>query len=624
MRTIALVIFQTVIISICVEEYALGESLVVDTFDDGIQNRLGGYRNGFSSATSKAAIRRVDAVHRGHRGRSLRVTATKNNAGFCGAWIHLFDFQQKAPTYFDASRYQYLSLWFHGNSMPVSVRLADRQLVVKESSIQVGIVSAESDRSDQWREMLIPLNSATGIDLTQLGAVVLQFEEAGPHEVHVDDISFKQGADDQTPFSNPKRQTSRASSPSAMWVWNTKQLLLSRAEQTRLFRFCLVHEIDQLWMQLPYRRGKTGCNVTSPNELRELIRSAKEAGIHVHALDGHPEFSQPHRHQELLDVVDAIVRFNKSSSAESRFHGIHFDNEPYLLVGWADKNYRQDILHNFLQINTECQRRATEAGMVFGIDIPFWWHARDPITNRPIGDVRFRGKLQPASFHCLELFDNVGVMNYRAMCDGADGMIAHGQELMKQADLVGKAVVYQGVETFISQPTTVWFVPGIQYEPSGTAIRRHPPALAQRSHMDGFRLRAWDDGKRVHVGVELPTDIHSANRVSVNLRAAKCLSQIRETLGIDGVELDDAWIAQRVKSEPSLSEFRLKPIEHDGQQLAGFQVTSKMLPKITFANRTMQHFLAESQAADQYFSRFSSHSGLAIHYYESFQALTLD
>lgn len=625
MRSLTLAIRQAVVFSSCVGSAVGGDSFVVDTFDDGIQNQLCGYRNGFSSGESTAAIRRVDTVRRGQRGRSLRITATKGETGFCGVWVHLFDFRQDSPAVFDASRYRYLSLWLQGNNKPISVRLADRHLVVKESSIKVATVTPAKDEAGKWQEVIIPLDSATGVNLTQLSAVVLQFEESGSHEVYADDISFKHRADDQIPFSNPQQPTAISKRSSAMWVWNTQQLMQSREEQTRLFRFCGVHEIDQLWIQLPYKRMKTGCEVTTPEKLRSLVRGASESGILVHALDGHPEFSQPHRHQELLDVVDAIIRFNKSSSINGRFHGVHFDNEPYLLVGWADPTYRQQILKSFLAINVECQRQATQTGMVYGIDIPFWWHARDPKTDTPIGDVMFRGKLQPASFHCLELFDNVGVMNYRAMCDGADGMIAHGQELLQKADDVGHAVVYQGVETFISPPTGVWFVAGIEHDQFAAAIRKHPIALAQRSHMNGFRLRAWDDGKRVHVGVELPAKVDDWNRSSVEATAAECLHRIAHILHpSDGAVLQAAWVAQQVKADPTLSEFHRKPIEYDGRQLAGFQVTSRMLPKITFANRTMRHLLEETESANQYFSRFQSHSGLAVHYYESFRALTLD
>jgi len=57
-------------------------------------------------------------------------------------------------------------------------------------------------------------------------------------------------------------------------------------------------------------------------------------------------------------VVDAVIVFNRESPAEQRFDGIHFDNEPYLLLGWKDRLRREQILREFLELNVECQRPA--------------------------------------------------------------------------------------------------------------------------------------------------------------------------------------------------------------------------------------------------------------------------
>ncbi len=562
-------------------------------------------------------MRRVSDVQRGPSGKSLRIEATRGESGFCGVWVHLFDFRASSPKYFDVTRYSHLSLWVKGNPSSFSIRFADRRLVEKEDSREVATPSPTE--TSAWREILIPLSQVAGVRLDELAAIVIQFDQPGTHELFIDDIAFKTNEHQPTPISSSQDMRGSTDMPSAMWVWNTAGLMHDIAEQTKLFRFCRVHQVDQLWMQLPYERTGSGCTIKSAPELRNLIRHASEYEISVHALDGHPEFSQPIRHRELLDVVDAVVSFNRGSQPAERFQGIHFDNEPYLLVGWADDNYRERILKNFLEINVECQRRASRAGLNYGIDIPFWWHARHDRTRRPIGDVTFQGKRQPASFHCLELFDNVGVMNYRAICDGADGMIAHGRELLQRADRTQHAIVYQGVETFISPPIEVWFLGGLSRSEFARVLAEHERELAQRSHMNGFRLRAWDDGRQIHVGDELPASTQES--VNSPATARLCLLKLSALLGQSSLPLDEKRLIEAVLKEPTMSDFAMQPVSGPNGSIPGFRVTSHMLPKITFANRSMRHFLAESQSAHNYFCRFQSHSGLAIHYYESFRTL---
>ena len=86
-------------------------------------------------------------------------------------------------------------------------------------------------------------------------------------------------------------------------------------------------------------------------------------------------------------------------------------------------------------MNAKCQKLVSDKGnMEFGIDIPFWWEEVDPLTNVPCGQVYFNGTTKPASFHCIDMLDNVGVMNYRDTADGADGMIRHGRDLLSYAE----------------------------------------------------------------------------------------------------------------------------------------------------------------------------------------------
>ena len=209
-------------------------------------------------------------------------------------------------------------------------------------------------------------------------------------------------------------------------------------------------------------------------EIRSFLKEAHRRDIQVHALDGYPEFALRENHAVPLAVVDEIARFNSQGEKEERFDGVHLDNEPYLILAWQDPARRERILHDFLSLNVECQRRARAAGLEYGIDIPFWWNAFSA-DGEASGTVTFRGERKPASFHCIDLLDNVGIMNYRDAADGADGMIAHGRDLLRYADSVNKADIFMGIETFQYDPQPVWFVLGL----TGERFRK---ALNDRGH----------------------------------------------------------------------------------------------------------------------------------------------
>ena len=87
---------------------------VVADFNQDNQNQLGGYHNKFERAPSSARAEFTDAVFRGGSGKSLQIQANKQANGFCGAWMHFFDFRADNATYFDTRPYAYLSLWVKG------------------------------------------------------------------------------------------------------------------------------------------------------------------------------------------------------------------------------------------------------------------------------------------------------------------------------------------------------------------------------------------------------------------------------------------------------------------------------------------------------------------------------
>ncbi len=100
---------------------------MIATFDDGIQNLLGGYYNKFESPPSSASTFLSTDVFRGAGGAALRVEARQRAGGFCGVWMHFFDFRAEEKQFLDTRNYAFLSFWVRGQEggERFTVKMAD-------------------------------------------------------------------------------------------------------------------------------------------------------------------------------------------------------------------------------------------------------------------------------------------------------------------------------------------------------------------------------------------------------------------------------------------------------------------------------------------------------------------
>lgn len=631
---------------------AVPEVLLADDFDGDIQNALFGFRNAFAAVPSTAKSLRTDQSFRGKTGKSLRLEVSRREAGFCGAWIHFFDMHAEAPRYFDASDYAYLSFWVRGESGGESftVQLADKTWIRKQDSVRQGEVAdfLKGGVTTKWQEVLVPLHHQDGLNLHELGGLTLNFQSPGKAVIFVDDVSFKRRIDAE----NSEILESRVSKPSkgqvqsrggpllprALWVWTSKTIVADEKQSRELLEFCQQEQINQLWMQLDYKiepggmgeiHRETRCLIANEKQWRNFLSEAHSRSIRVDALDGAPEYAVKENHHIPLAVVDGIIKFNTASPRDQRFDGIHFDNEPYLLLGWEDQNLREKILQEFLQLNVECQRRVTavrksKEEFRFGVDIPFWWQEReDPKADFP-GDVTFQGLRQPASFHCLDRLDVVGIMNYRDTADGPDGMIYHGRGILTHPFGKGQAEVYMGIETITADPAEVQFIVGLPREQFRAALRGNAKHLANLCRLHGLRLQRFDDGQRVHIGIERPKN-PSTKQLTI---AATALSEIAKhfAIGADSeskeqLEAIQSRAAAAIQGTGEWRDFATRNVcLREGEPtVPGFRVVAIMPSKCTFAEQSPAELRAQIGLAEQDFLRFPAYRGLAVHSYESYR-----
>ncbi|EMI17061.1 hypothetical protein RMSM_06020 [Rhodopirellula maiorica SM1] len=621
--------------------------LVADRFDQPVQNRLGGYRCTFQRSPSFASALRVSDPRRGDSGHSMRIKATKADAGFCGYWIHFFDMHALKPTYFDARAYTHLSFWVRGErgGESFNIRLSDENWIAKEDSELLGPVDQFLDGgvTQAWQEVIVPLRS-THIDCSHFAGLTLEFATVGEFTVHVEDVAFKSNVDQMIPASTATKPQPQRPQPTApprtLWLWSTQTLLGSTQRWHELFDFCKAHNVGQIWLQLPYKVERTEpskVSATAPEaspsdritvlmkpELRSFIAKAHSQNIRIHALDGAPEHCLTQNHDIPLGVVDAVLQFNSRANEQEKFDGVHFDNEPYLLLGWHSPSRREQILREYLELNAECQRRVREgSNMQFGVDIPFWWQATDKNTGESNAAVEFNGVRKAASFHCIDMLDNVGVMNYRDRADGADGIIAHGRALMEYGQRQRGASIFMGVETFREVDRPVWFLVGLPREKFQRALTL-TPLLADQSLIEGHRVRTMDDGENIHVGIEIAHALSDQQRAAAERSLRLLASQFYWLM--DDAEKEKSRRAKAesmIDSDAQWRTFARRDLAEDGEtpRMRGFVTKSVMPSKVTFADNSIVDFDEQTSAAENYFRDFECFGGLAIHFYETYRSL---
>ena len=221
--------------------------LPVWNMDEGLLNARGGGYNQFAAPPSAASIHLVSEVRRGAGGRSMEIRFRKAAEGYCGAWVHLFD-EAATPgddSFLDASKHPYLSFWIRGakGGEDAVVQIADQRWLAKDDSKPLKKVSEYlgGPVSTNWQEVIVPLHES-GVMLSRLAGITLNFMETGEGSVYIDDLSFKSSADAVVVESAATPAAATAAEmfqlARAMWVWEAGPVLTDEAVRKELFDFC--------------------------------------------------------------------------------------------------------------------------------------------------------------------------------------------------------------------------------------------------------------------------------------------------------------------------------------------------------------------------------------------------
>ena len=458
-----------------------GNLFLVSHFKEGNINRLGGYFNGFAQSPSVSAVT-IDKAPDGRP--ALNFSYRKVLPGFAGFWIHLFDFKKHpaARVFFDASPFTHLTFSIRGErgGEELLLQIADRAWEKEEDSLVVGDVASflpDGKVQRKWQQGWIALKDLpVGLNKKELASLVFLVKGNGQGRVFVKDLAFTKTRGVRIPRPEEARIPLRLLNK-AMWLWETDKIVTSPKEQQRLLAFCKSEGITDLFLQIPYEAKEEKGQwkiLWNPLLIRPLISQLHQAGVKIHALDGDPRFALRQWHGRVIATLESIIQYNRESPPQERFDGIRFDIEPYLLPSFGGIQ-KEAILQQYLSLLTASQTLTRQADLALGVDIPFWFDARNEFFE-PTAEV---GGC-PMSELIIDIVDNVGIMDYRTQAYGADGVIAQGTQELQYAAKRGKEV-FLGLETVELPDETI-----LAFSP---ASQRGSRILLER--MEGTKVRLY-------------------------------------------------------------------------------------------------------------------------------------
>ena len=581
-----------------------GDYFVVADFNQGNQNYLGGYFNDYYQGPSKSYLT-VNSKEKRGEGKSLQIDYQQELVGFSGGWIHLFDFKKppEERVFFDSSDFTHLSFWIKSDEakQDVFVQLADSRWEKKEDSVVIGKVTdfLKTGITREWQHVVMPLNQKQleVVDRKRLAGIIFNFRFPGKGRLYIDDLAFLSNDKTVVPETINLTPIQKKKITNAMWIWDTQKQLENENEQIELLEFCNRNNIHIIFWQLQYdivkENGVYHIRFKKEEELKKIIRRATSYGIAIEALDGFSRFALRPWHPIIFAQIEEIIAYNKRVAPEERFSGIHHDNEPYLIPAYWGR-VQEDVMTQYLELCEKVQKMVHDSGtgLVYGVDIPFWYEERNFDFKVPV-EVTWKGVRKPASYHIIDIVDNVGIMDYRTKAYGADGNITHGIDEVKYAAHVGKTI-YIGLETF--------YLPDENFAVFRT---KHKLKLAPKNSGNVEKPLSEDELQPEEQFVEKKILSHKYYLIQDQF----------ETLGI-------IYVRRLQKNE------QFRDMLEDVEKMSSKKtvVPSEIAvdvpgSKLSFSGMEKDYFLDTVDKNHEFFSQYKSFKGFAFHFYEPLKDL---
>ena len=216
------------------------------------------------------------------------------------------------------------------------------------------------------------------------------------------------------------------SKTNATWIWNPWSLTTA-AGQNKVINFLVKNSVTDVYLQIDQEVER--------KTYQQFIAKATTNDISVHALDGASKWALAGGQAYADSMFTWLKNYQKNSSANQRFSGVHLDVEPYILTEWNTD--RDDVVLAYQKLIKRSSQLSTNLSLDLSIDMPFWF---DEITF-----ANTYGKSNLAKW-AIKNTDSVTIMAYRNTASGANGINSLVKAEVQYAKDAGKSINI-GVET---------------------------------------------------------------------------------------------------------------------------------------------------------------------------------
>ena len=603
------------------------------SFEQGISNEWAGHYNVYQREPSWTRTYLDPAMVRPGHGHSLRVTVHQDAKGFCGLWMDLAGGVGTSKDSHDASSYRYLSFWIKGERGGEDFELTLADAARAENSESLAPLRLTNylpgGVTRNWQEVLIPLTNYLTLDMSHLARLILHFTTPGDYRFYLDEIALKQEKDSPVVSRSPAPRQAPGDSVSggnrALWVWKTRDLFDAQARD-QFLAFCSAHHLRDIYLSVEFAHPKEDpsqpLEIPTAPQVRELVERLHRQDLKVEALAGTPEWAMKKNHAAALAAAQAVVEFNRAGPAAARFEGVHYDVEPYLLMGYDDPPFGRRVREEFLEMVEQVRARVqSQPGLSFSCDVPSWFYPADG-PDRENVLATFRGREKTVGEHLTDMLGTVTIMDYINQADGAGGIVARGIPALEYAASQNKKILI-GVETFLEPDRAVYFVGHAKKE--DFPARLDAAEISGHVFVDGFRLVAVSDGTASHLGLSAPVEMTESERKEfegVLLGLARKFDQAvndEPDLAAGGFEAARASLAKD-SDWRGFETFEIADPD-SGRPVRGFRSIRRMSPRITFHGLGRTAFEEETASSNEWLSRYPGYGGLAVHFYDSYREL---
>jgi len=202
MKFFSKLIFLIFVFAICV--YLHAEQLVIDDFESGAGNKLGGRTSVYQKEPSRAIAITTGNVFYGQSGKALMIKYDKKGSGGPygkGGWCGYYTLLKQGNQYFDASKYKAITFYVRGENGGENfvVGTADKHWDMLGDSVKsrpIGEYLELGKITTDWQKAIIPLEEFF-IDHKQFSAISICFENdlypggEARGTIYIDSLSFE-------------------------------------------------------------------------------------------------------------------------------------------------------------------------------------------------------------------------------------------------------------------------------------------------------------------------------------------------------------------------------------------------------------------------------------------------